>query len=433
MSDVPTPPAEPQKPLTLDPGKKYIRTFAGDMEVAKQGGTPELAPYASPTVPHNPVAVAPVEQVASTASASASVPASVHVAPTYDDTKRAEVLARLRAVKQAEASKPLAARSINRLNDVVPDATATAAPLHTYAEDFTDRVATEGASPLTVLAAEQDAQPLREESYAPSSSKNYLIAGAALVLVMVGGGVGYYTYLQYQRANAPVPAAPRIYAPIFVDEQVAIEGEGRALLDAVVREVGRPVTLGSVRLLYSQSATTTRESIFIAAQLPVPSVVARNVRGAESVAGVVSVNGTQSPFFILSVSSYNDTFAGMLSWERTILNDLAVLYPPRAAADMTLPSLSGSGTVSTSTATSTTGGKSTTTPATPAPARAPVVRIPGFYDEVIANHDARVYHDMRGDTTLVYGYWSPSVLVIARDADAYMLILGRLANSRVGE
>lgn len=426
MSDTATPPPEPQKPLTLDPGKKYIRTFAGDMEVAKQGGTPELAPYVS-TAPEQAVPAPAAPTVPAP-----PVPAPAPASPTYDDAKRAETLARLRAAKAADAAQPLAARSMTRADTSVEDL-GTASPLHTYAEDFTDHVATEGASSLTVLAAEQDAQSGHMAEQAPSPSrKNYFIMAGALVLLVVGGGVGYYTYTEYQRAHQPVPAAPRIYAPIFTDEQVAIEGEGPALLSAVAAQLAVPLVPGTVRLLYSENATTTRESVFIASGLPVPSVVARNVRGAESVIGLVSIEEGSSPFFILSVNSYNDTFAGMLAWERTVLNDLGTLYPPHRSLEW--PAAPSAPLASSSTTTASTSDRAATTTTTAGAGQTggtPVLRIPGFYDEVIANHDARVYHDMQGETVLVYGYWSPTVLVIARNAQAYQIILDRLANSRV--
>ena len=120
--------------------------------------------------------------------------------------------------------------------------------------------------------------------------------------------------------------------------------------------------------------------------------------------GVVNVNGKQSPFFILSVTAYSETFAGMLAWERSMLRDVGKLYPP-------YPSPVSN---------------------TPATSTAPVVpeSLLAFHDEAVSNHDVRVYRDAVGRSLLLYGYWNQSTLVIARDPAAFTEIAERLATSR---
>ena len=53
-----------------------------------------------------------------------------------------------------------------------------------------------------------------------------------------------------------------------------------------------------------------------------------------------------------------------------------------------------------------------------------------FVDEVIANHDVRIYRDVTGKSILLYGYWNQVTLIIARDPAAFAEILQRLATSR---
>ena len=55
---------------------------------------------------------------------------------------------------------------------------------------------------------------------------------------------------------------------------------------------------------------------------------------------------------------------------------------------------------------------------------------PGFVDEVVRNHDVRVYRDATGKSVLLYGYWNQTTLVIARDVAAFTELLQRLATSR---
>jgi hypothetical protein len=265
------------------------------------------------------------------------------------------------------------------------------------------------ASAATVLAAEQDVAPapVLVQSSAPASKKNlvYIIAGVVLLVVGITGAV--VAYLRYQTATAPpVVTAPVISAPIFVDEREQVEGSGVTLLSAIQKSVARPIASGVVRFLYMSPAT---ESVFAALDLSVPGSVLRNVSASGSMAGVVFASGKQSPFFILSVSSYSNTFAGMLSWEKTMPRDLAGLFPVPAAV-----------APATASATTTTATTSTAVPAAAA----------GFSDATVANHDVRVYRDAAGRDVLLYGYWNQTTLVIARDATAFAEVLGRLASSR---
>jgi hypothetical protein len=127
-------------------------------------------------------------------------------------------------------------------------------------------------------------------------------------------------------------------------------------------------------------------------------------------AGVVSAGGNQSPFFILSVASFGDTFAGMLSWEPRMPRDLSKLFLPYPV------SVAATSTVATTTSKDA--------------AKTSLVSSAAFFDATIANHDVRVYRDSEGRDVLLYGYWNQTTLVIARDAAAFTEIVGRLATSR---
>ncbi|MDE1919324.1 MAG: hypothetical protein KGH56_01360 [Patescibacteria group bacterium] len=364
---------------------KFIRTFAGDMETLKGGGVPDLAPLggSSLTPPSPAAAPAPVAPPVPPSPAPAPFPSPVStLAP----------------------ERPI--------------------PLQTYAGDFSQRMKETHATAATVLAAEQDSAkgvPFAEE---PEKSSRggilYVIAGGALLII--GVTAAYFAYSRYGAQVAPVILAPAVTAPIFVDDREQISGADAAtLMQAIVQSNTRTIAAGSVRLLYLDPASS--ESVFSALRLPAPDILRRNVNTAGSMAGVVNVSGSQSLFFILSVTSYSDTFSGMLSWEAQMPHDLAQLFPPYPSP---APSLSmATSTMATSTAKTNVKAapKATSTPSLPA-------FQPGFIDEAVANHDARVYRDANGKTVLIYGYWNQKTLVIARNEAAFTEILGRLATSR---
>jgi hypothetical protein len=241
--------------------------------------------------------------------------------------------------------------------------------------------------------------------------------------------VGLYVgYTRYLTNNAPIVLAPTVSAPIFVDEKEKIMGDtGPAMLQAIEQSMTRTLAPNSVRLLYTDIATTTGNSVFSALDLPAPDVLLRNINAQQSMAGIVNIDGTPSPFFILSVDSYPDTFAGMLSWEATMPSDMSGLFPPyEAAISPTVATTTPA--VATTTPKTTVKTKTKTKVATSTPP-APPAPVPAFYDEVVSNHDVRVYRDSQGRSVLIYGYWDKNTLVIARDPASFTEILRRLATS----
>ncbi len=289
----------------------------------------------------------------------------------------------------------------------------TAAPLHTYESDFSVRVQETKASKATILAAEGDhgvSQP-QEKSEDPRTrlrNRIYIALGAVFLFGTIGSAYLVTTY--YRNNPETVAPAKVVQTPIFVDDRVQVSGTGRELAAALWQAVTAPLPESNVRLLYTGSGTTTKTNLLGDLGLPVPDVVLRNIYAEGSMVGAIHAGDEQSPFFILAVASYRDTFAGMFSWESRITQDLAELFP----------------TYETSTAPPSTSGTTT-------PGAQPTFLLLGFHDEVIANHDTRVYRDGSGRSILLYGYWNPQTLIIARNEAAFAEIISRFGTSRTAQ
>ncbi|OGG77871.1 hypothetical protein A3A36_01335 [Candidatus Kaiserbacteria bacterium RIFCSPLOWO2_01_FULL_52_12b] len=375
--------ATPTAASDADPPKKYIRTFEGDIQTLKEGGVPDLAllkesEHTEPkTVEHPAAPPPPVVPVPAPPLEPKPEPVPIPLPP----------------------SKPVPVPAPQKPEPVKP------VPLQTYEGDFSDRMKDTHASMATVLAAEQDSATGAPRPTPPKSAQGgrvYIIIGVLLLIFGIGGA--YYAYTRYTTALAPVDIQSSVSAPIFVDDREQISGTGSLLSQAIKQSVARPLAANTVRLLSLASATTSNDSVFSALRSGAPDMLVRNVNTRGSMAGVVSAGGSQSPFFILSVASYSDTFAGMLSWEPLLVEDMETLYPPRTPP-----------VVSTTTV-------ATTTIPTAVPRN--------FRDEIVSNHDVRVYRDAFGQSILLYGYWNKTTLVIARDSSAFIEIINRLATSR---
>lgn len=299
----------------------------------------------------------------------------------------------------------------------------TPAPIETYTGDFAAKVEREGATTATILAAEQDAaaaMAANQPSEGGMGPMGVALISAAVLLVVLGAGGAYYA-LHQTSAPATVAVAPAAQARIFVDERAQVSGTGPTLATAIAKAAANPLTANSVLLLTLSSGGGTNVSVFSSLQLPAPDILLRNINSVESLAGVVNVAGTQSPFFILAVESYSNTFAGMLQWEPKMQASLAILYPLYPAPVPVAPPVVATSTKAIAKA-------ATSTP--PVPTLVPNAAAATFKDIVVSNHDARVLRDNSGRTLLIYGYWDQTTLIIARDENAFTEIVGRLANSR---
>ncbi len=365
----------------VEDAPRFVRTFDTDRAALESGGVPDFTEtkdrpvfeeHRAGVIPSMPSLTAPQERM-------------VH-GSVLDTPPRAAV-----------APTPLAAQV------VAPPAQPLAAPLHTYASDFGDQVKATDASPTSILAAEQDSKTTQVVAEPKKGRNNlsFILASAALVVLGTGGAVLAYIYTDQTPVAVPGTLGE---APIFVEEREAVNGTGAPLMQDIEQSVSRALAANAVRLLYLDDASSTA-SVFGALSLPAPAVLLRNINTTGSMAGVVRAGSTQSAFFILSVSSYGETFAGMLSWELKMPADLAKLYPMYPADP-----------------------NATSTPPVQKVFPTPVPTS-GFRDKVVANHDTRIYKDSLDRTIMVYGYWNPQTLIIARDEIAFGAILDRLASS----
>lgn len=427
------------------PKERFVRTFETDSATLKAGGKPD---FISRDAIAMPVVVTPEDRLSQAVAAKAvdTIDVDMHAAspstppqpaPAFDPNRLGAIpetagataserligastlssipalTADMMPIDMGQAASATSAAQLPGASAAPPvperpkDAASSA--LHTYTSDFADAVETQGATSATILAAEQDAAAPQ----VPQEKHGYNIALilGAIVLMVLGAAGAYYAYVQLGKPTS-VAVSPLTPARIFVDERQLVHGTGGTLTVAVEQSVEAPMAANTIRLLYTESGTSTGHSVFSALQMPAPDILLRNIDAASSLAGIVNVSGLQSPFFILAVQSYGDTFSGMLTWEPRMFASLLGLYPLYPA---TAPPPIMASTTATSTA----------------PVR-PVQSIPvgAFKDEVVANHDTRVLRDTTGRTLIIYGYWDQHTLVIARDETAFSEIIGRLANSR---
>ncbi len=393
-------PSAPLSPKPYDPPPAQIIPKAPTTDESRDA---VLARLRARAVPQQPAQPAPEGVV-------------IPNAPSTNE-KREEVLARLR--KNAGAPAPSARPEpppglppINRLEQV-----PAPAPIHTYKSDFSDQAKETGASRISILAAEQNARGRAPVPQLKPKKKSRALFIAGAVLLILAGGASVYFAFSFVTGHPPVLVGPSVPSLIFADEHDELSGTGSELRQGLADLSSHSLPAGGVAVAYVTYASTTAKgstvmlpadggALISALGLSAPDILLRNIDPASTV-GVVHAGDETRPFFIFRVASFERTFAGMLDWEGTMPSDLALFYP--AYPEEAKPAATTTATTS---------------------AAVHIAFTLSFADEVVDNHDVRVFRDSSGRSIVLYGYRDKETLIIARDEAAFSELLQRLASTR---
>ncbi|MEK9161079.1 MAG: hypothetical protein AAB440_03555 [Patescibacteria group bacterium] len=413
---------------TPDPQNRasHVRSFAKDVAaasgkkpkdtnmtpvVAPAPMEPTPAPVVEPAIP-SPVVETPVAPILPGAAVPGTTPLPPlppTPTPPKDDEVRGAVLARLRARAAGEPVPTAPTAPPPPIPLSKPVAPPRPAPIHTYKSDFAGHIDDKNASVFSVLAAEKDSGVKAPETLAAQKKdRTKFIVGGMLILL---GVVGVYAAFRWSQDLSVIPTEQAVPSLVFADARTEITGTGNELLRNLANAATPDLAPGSVLITYITTATTTEKNgilrfpqpggvLVSALQLPAPSILLRNIEDVSTV-GVVRTEQEAHAFFVLRVSSFERTFAGMLEWEADMASDLAILYPIYPE-DQVAASAVG-----------------TSTPPE-------VIASPRFVDDVVASRDVRALRDHRERTILLYGYRDKETLIIARDEAAFAELVSRL-------
>lgn len=292
-------------------------------------------------------------------------------------------------------------------------------PLRTLRSDVEDTVKERKTSMVTVAAAEEnrraskvEVMPLNGEAPQRKKSTAFLIV-SALVLLVVGGGLLVFAFMptkQVPIANEPqLPASTLIYADETIPLPLAGHNRTSVMNDLVAMRENTALSLGLIREIYPTKLSTStnlseREEI-----APVLRLIAPHANDAflrtlteKYILGVHVFDGNQA-FLMVTTSSYEQTFVGMVEWESDMLADLLPLFERRPRPRSPNERLS------------------TTS--------APSVINTGFVDMVIENHDARVLKDSNGNIVLLWTFINQNTLAITTNERTLAELVSRIRNA----
>lgn len=295
-------------------------------------------------------------------------------------------------------------------NETQPDKTGNIKTIHTYLGDMADAVRENEGSVIKIALAEQnrkDNEEMFKKAEGTKTQKVLLtIGGIILILVAIGGA--YYFYQKNKMVNTPTLTTKNIETFIPYDNQISIDvsniNSSSSLLEKINSLGGTGLEDNSVKSIFltvpkteivNKKEITTQELIASKSFLSLiestaPNSFVNSLSGAYMLGTYKKdTDPALGTFLIFETNDYSLTYARMLEWEKTMLNDLFVLFQIDTTND-------------------------------------PEILTRPFKDVVIENKDVRILYDKDNNAVLFYLFVDRSKFIITDNEDTLKEILARL-------
>lgn len=201
--------------------------------------------------------------------------------------------------------------------------------------------------------------------------KNTLLILVSVALVGFGGFTLYSTFFVQQTVNKPV-ALTQPETLIAYDTYTTIPFDVRETLIQSIQSTQQELPPSTGAITYTHIEVSP-EDLFTRLTPQIPQVLSRILQNPYAI-GYYQDGEQRILFMAVTVESYGQALAGMLSWEPTLYREISALH-----------------------------------------GQTPVEVRTGFVDTVIENKDARKLTTQAGDTLVVYGFIDNNTLIITEN------------------
>ncbi len=288
---------------------------------------------------------------------------------------------------------------------------SSVAGVHTFKQDLQGVVRDQKISVVRAVAFESEKRrpmPELEVVQPPRKSRVPGIIFTVFLLLLLGGAaLGGVYYIAAQKAGTTVNVAPE--SILFAEQTAAysVDGKSPQTIKSEL-EAGRASsgTLGSITRVapvvsaLNPDGQTVQRLItfpeFVSALAIAPPESLMRALGTDFFFGFHTVD-ENAPILVIPVTSYENAFAGMLAWEKSLNADLSPIFTavPRLVA--------GADGI-------------------------PVERT--FSDKVFRNYDVRALSDDQDQIQLYYAFPTRDILIIAESPYTFTEVLSRLQAAR---
>lgn len=366
------------------------------------------------------------------------------------------------------AEQPAAAPIPDQQTDQTPQAQADAVQtpsqssvprIHTYADDVKAALATNQMSVAKIAMAEQKRRDVQEKTQEVSSGnpKNIALLVASIALIIMSAGVvWYFMYGSKPEQTTIIQTEGKSF--IKIDNKISLNITNftrSSIVSAITQARSQAFSPQTITALeFSSNGVITETRTWLAAtDSSTPDELLRALK-PEFLFGVYADSFGPSSFFLFETESFEQAFAGMLSWEKTLANDAEGFIYKAPALEQALqntpsatPALvTATGTTATSSAlatqqqTSTSTATTSTQMATTSPIddvsafgsteAATYIPAGSFVDQVIANRNARAFVTTEGTRLFFYAVIDKVVFMGESEA-TLQAVMGRYLQQNI--
>jgi len=257
----------------------------------------------------------------------------------------------------------------------------------------------------------------------PEFIRNALTITGSVLLILLGVGavIGFYV-LQKKPTIAPAPKVDQTIVAFNTKAEIETAGIKRddlilklnSLREGGVENQNDITYIALTKKMESDTVSITTTELFGILATSIPASAVRAF-GDQFMMGMYSTEKNE-PFLILKVTSFDNAFAGMLAWEKTLNKDIGSIFSSRSIPITSVapaPVATATGTPST-----------TTAPATRVVNVDALIKTE-FEDITIQNKDARVLKNTRGDDIVLYSFLDQNTILITSSQKAFHEILNK--------
>lgn len=278
--------------------------------------------------------------------------------------------------------------------------------IRTYKSDVASTIKQQKTSVVGAITAEiergDDLEKFTTQKDKAKPYIKYVLSVGTGLLAIVGIALIFYFTLIYGKDKDVLP--PEIFSAfIFTElqEKVDLSGTDRRSALRVLSDKKElvPVSLDEVELfhLVDGDSIFTAKNFLTHIDAKVSGAFLRSLDDDMNM-GVHVFDGNQ-PFMIFKTNFYENSFAGMLQWERYMNEDLSPLFGPVVRIEQ-------------GTTTDTIFGTSI------------------FTDKILKNRDARILQS-GGETVLIYSFINKDTLLITTNEGTFEEVLTRITSQRI--
>jgi hypothetical protein len=284
--------------------------------------------------------------------------------------------------------------------------------IKTYSSDMAEAVRQNQGSVIKIALAEQnkrEQENINKRASVTNKSKVFLVIGG--VILIIGAIAGSYYLLQKNNTTNVQTPKTTVESIISSDINSFISTDKATnktdLINLLDSEKSKQEKSGSIKSIFltkqkdGQTALLPFNEFLSLADFTAPNALIRSLSDSymigiytqnDSIADASSDSNKNKSnlFFIFKTKDYNNTYAGMLTWEKTMLDDMFPIFHIDVSGDNSQ------------------------------------IFEKSFQDIIIENKDARVLYDTKGNPILFYLFTDKNNLVISDNEEAIKEVIARL-------